>query len=242
MKRQKIRKAILTYSALLFPIFFFFLSPFVIVISAVNGILNGSAFFFGFLFLFSVFGSRLFCGWLCPGGAVQDAVSCSNDRRWNSPLKNLTKYIIWAVWLGFLIFLWVRHFPLHRDPFYMIEYDKPYMIIYAIVISGIYLFSLLTGKRGMCHSLCWMAPFMTVGEKAADLLHIPRFRLKADSSSCISCQKCSQICPMGLPVSEMVKNEKMDHPECIHCLSCIDTCPKKSISCGFHSGKTDCIL
>ena len=233
MKRQKIRKALITISTLLFPLSFFFLSPFVIVISAINGVLNGSAVFFGCLLVFSVFGSRLFCGWLCPGGGIQDAVSSSNDRKWNSAVKNMSKYIIWAVWLLFIIFLWTRHLPLHINPLYFIQIDTPYLIIYAIVVSCIYLFSLFTGKRGMCHSLCWMAPFMVIGEKLADLLHIPRFRLKSVPDTCISCEKCSRICPMGLPVFEMVKDQKMDHTECIHCLSCIDTCPKKSIKCGF---------
>ena len=90
MKRQKIRKALITISTLLFPLSFFFLSPFVIVISAINGVLNGSAVFFGCLLVFSVFGSRLFCGWLCPGGGIQDAVSSSNDRKWNSAVKNMS--------------------------------------------------------------------------------------------------------------------------------------------------------
>lgn len=40
-----------------------------------------------------------------------------------------------------------------------------------------------TGKSkyvmlGMCHSLCWMAPFMVIGEIVSDFLHIPRVRLK----------------------------------------------------------------
>lgn len=68
--RQKIRKGILTYSALLLPLLFFFLSPYIIIASESTSILNESAFVFGFLLLFSIVGSRLFCGWLCPGGAI----------------------------------------------------------------------------------------------------------------------------------------------------------------------------
>jgi len=77
----------------MFPFTFFFLSPFVIVLSAANGVLNGSAMVFGLLLLFSVVCSRLFCGWFCPGGAVQDCLSGAKNRHWNSKWKNLSKYI-----------------------------------------------------------------------------------------------------------------------------------------------------
>ncbi len=230
--RQKIRKGILVFSALMFPITFLFLSPMVIVISAANGILNGSAMVFGMLLLFSLVGSRLFCGWLCPGGAVQDFVSNSNNRQWNSKWKNLSKYIIWVVWFSFIVLLWIRSRPLKGDFFYFIDFDQQFIIIYGIVMSVIYLFTLLTGRRGMCHSLCWMAPFMVIGEKLADLLHIPRFRLKANPKTCVSCGKCNKNCPMGLNIAGMVKSGNVNSAECISCLECVDGCPKQAISFG----------
>lgn len=230
--RQRVRKGLLVFSALMFPITFFFLSPMVIVLSAAKGILNGSAMIFALLLLFSIVGSRLFCGWLCPGGAVQDYVSGANDRSWNSKGKNLSKYIIWAVWFSFIVFLWIHNRPLKGDFLYLVNIDMQYIIIYAIVMTVIYLFTLLTGKRGMCHSLCWMAPFMIIGEKVADLLHIPRFRLKAKPKNCVSCGKCGRNCPMGLNVAEMVKSGSMDSAECINCLECVDACPKKAIDFG----------
>lgn len=228
--RQRVRKGILVFSALMFSITFFFLSPFVIVLSAAEGVLNGSAMVFGLLLLFSIVCSRLFCGWLCPGGAIQDYVSGANNRHWNSKGKNLSKYIIWAVWLSFIVFLWIRNRPLKGDFLHFVDFDMLYMIIYAIVMTIIYLFTLLTGKRGMCHSLCWMAPFMVIGEKLADFLHIPRFRLKAEPDNCVSCGICSRNCPMGLNIAEMVKSGNTDSTECINCLECVDGCPKKAIS------------
>ncbi|WP_077610353.1 4Fe-4S binding protein [Clostridium sp. Marseille-P2415] len=230
--RQKIRKGLLTYSAILFPLLFFFLSPFIIVMSALHGIINGSAVIFGLLLLFSVFGSRLFCGWLCPGGALQEQVSNINSRPWNSRWRNASKYIIWIVWLTFIIFLWCRRFPLKVNFFYMSEVNLFIVIIYFIVATLIYACALLTGKRGMCHSICWMAPFMVLGEKIADFLHIPRFRLTADGNACISCKKCNKQCPMSLDVHGMVKSGQMDSTECISCLECVDCCPKGAIACG----------
>lgn len=230
--KQKIRKGILTYSALLFPLTFFFMSPYVIIMSAAYGIVNGSALFFGFLLLFSIIGSRLFCGWLCPGGAIQEQAAHSNSKAWNGKWKNSSKYIIWFFWLAFVVFLWISNGPLAVNFFNMYSLDSHIFVIYMIVVTLIYVFALATGKRGMCHSLCWMAPFMIIGEKCADFLHIPRFRLKAETENCISCGRCSKKCPMSLDVAEMVKTSQMDSNECISCLECADICPKQVIKFG----------
>ena len=160
---------------------------------------------------------------------MQDYVTCANSRSWNSKGKNLSKYIIWAVWFAFIVSLWIRSYPLRGNFLYFVEIDRQYLIIYAIIMSIIYLFTLLTGRRGTCHSLCWMAPFMVIGEKLADLLHIPRFRLKAYPDACVSCGTCSRNCPMGLNIAEMVKSGNIDSTECINCLACVDSCPKKAI-------------
>ncbi|MBN7771756.1 4Fe-4S binding protein [Clostridium aminobutyricum] len=230
--RQKIRKGILTLSALLFPLFFLFFSPFIIVVAASRGIVSASAITFTVLLLCSMVGSRLFCGWLCPAGSIQDQVSNSNSKLWNSKAKNISKYVFWAVWLSFILFLWMRHLPLEINLLYLCGINLHILTVYFIVATSIYLFALLTGKRGMCHSLCWMAPFMVIGEKVADFLHLPRFRLEADSAACISCGQCNKKCPMSLDVSKMIKNNCVDSAECIYCLECADVCPKSAIQCG----------
>jgi ferredoxin-type protein NapH len=230
--RQKIRKGILTFSALLFPLTYYFLSPYLIVMAASQGVIGGSAIVFGGLLVFSIVFSRLYCGWLCPGGALQDYISETNGCCWNGRIKNLFKYLIWAAWFGFVVFLWVQNKPLSADPLYTFEINPQYLVTYIGVATIIFLFTLFTGKRGMCHSFCWMAPFMVIGERIADLLHIPRFRLKAYPDKCISCGKCTKNCPMSLDVAAMVKAGKPDSAECVGCLSCVDGCPQKAIGCG----------
>ena len=230
--RQKVRKGIQTLSALLFPLTFFFLSPYIIIMAASQGIVGGSALVFGGLFFFSIVFSRLFCGWLCPGGAVQDYIAASNGKRWNGKWKNTAKYVVWVVWFSFLVYLWVQNRPLTADAAFSFTIDPQYLIVYITIVLVIYLFTLFTGRRGMCHSVCWMAPFMVLGETLADLLHIPRFRLKADPDKCISCGKCAKACPMSLDIDKMVKAGRPDSTECVSCLVCVDTCPKAAIGFG----------
>ena len=46
-------------------------------------------------------------------------------------------------------------------------------------------------------------------------------------NDCVSCRKCSKICPMGIQVSEMVNEGQVKNMECIQCGACIDGAPKK---------------
>lgn len=230
--RQRIRKGLQGYMILLFPLLFMFFSPYLIVVAASQGIINGSATLFALLFVFSIFGSRLFCGWICSAGAIQEMAALANNKPWNSKAANLSKYLIWIVWFLALVYLWTTHMPLKYNFFFNASVDMALAIAYFAVVTGIYLFALFTGRRGMCHSLCWIAPFMVVGEKLADLLHLPRFRLKAFPENCISCGQCSKQCPMSLNVKELILSGKPDSTECIYCLHCVDICPKKAIDAG----------
>lgn len=61
----------------------------------------------------------------------------------------------------------------------------------------------------MCHSICWMAPFMItfmiIGTKIKDRLGYSSLHLEADSEKCVQCGLCSRSCPMSLEVAEMVR-------------------------------------
>ena len=100
-------------------------------------------------------------------------------------------------------------------------------IIYYIVISLFLLLSVFIGKRASCHYICWMSPFMILGKKFGEILHIPSFKLSYISESCINCKKCNNSCPMSIDVNSQVINSSNQHDECILCYECIDICPKK---------------
>jgi polyferredoxin len=77
MKRQRIRKALLLIALLLFQvkILHLFMSPVVPVFAARMGIVPGSLVVYGVLFLSSLILGRAFCGWFCPGAAMQEILS-----------------------------------------------------------------------------------------------------------------------------------------------------------------------
>ena len=103
MKRQNIRKLLLIISLLLFPITIWYMSPYLIIQGAMEGIVSGSFIVFLCMLLGSVFWGRIFCGWLCPMGGMQECLFSVNDRVPKQGFRNYIKYAIWVVWIGAVI-------------------------------------------------------------------------------------------------------------------------------------------
>ena len=95
--RQKIRKALIIISLLLFPITLDYLSPYLIIEGTAKGIITGSFIVFSFMFLSSLFLGRAFCGWLCPGAGLQETCFAVRDKRVTK--GNWIKYLIWVPWV-----------------------------------------------------------------------------------------------------------------------------------------------
>ncbi|MFL0268101.1 4Fe-4S binding protein [Candidatus Clostridium radicumherbarum] len=236
MKRQNFRMLLLLTAMLLFPITIYYFSPAIIIQGAMKGIVTGSFIVFAVMLVGSIFFGRLFCGYLCPAGGLQECAIHVNDKSPKQGWKNNIKYVTWLIWIIIIIVCFIfRKQKLTIDFFSMTDHGisianiKDYVIYYGVVLL-FFAPSIVLGKRIMCHYFCWMAPFMIIGSKIGNLLHIKRLRLKADKSACINCHICDKHCPMSLKVAEKVKIGDMYDNECILCGSCIDNCPKKAIN------------
>jgi len=147
----------------------------------------------------------------------------------------LIKYCLWVPWVTAIVLLFIRSGGVKKVDFFFhtinrVSLNEPFTyVIYYGVILIIVVLALAAGKRAFCHYVCWMAPFMVMGTKVADLLKFPKLRLKSTKDNCINCRKCTEKCPMSLDVNDMVANDKMTNSECILCGECIDICPKKAI-------------
>lgn len=233
MKRQKVRKLLLLISFLLFPVTVYYLSPVLILSGAAEGVINGSFLVFVIMMIGSILFGRLFCGYLCPVGGLQECAFAVNDKAPKQGWRNSVKYIIWAVWTAAIVFFFVHNGKVTRvDFFYQTQngisvIDLRSYIIYYIVILTMLLPSLIFGKRIACHYFCWMAPFMVIGTKIRNLLHLPGLHIAADPSKCVSCGQCNKNCPMSLDVVHMAQSGKCENPECILCGACVDSCSKK---------------
>jgi len=240
--RQRIRKALIIISLLLFPVIMNYFSPYVIIDSASQGIVNASLIVFGLQFLSALFLGRLWCGWVSPAGGLAEICFPIN----NKPVRGKAdwiKWLIWVSWLGIIVMMVIRAGGYqHIDLLYLTEsgisVDEPWKyIIYYAVVGMFLVLSVFMGRRAGCHTICWMAPFMILGRKLRNLGNWPALRLKAETAKCINCKKCTQNCPMSLDVNGLVQKGVMEHTECILCGTCADVCPKNVIHYSFSKGK-----
>lgn len=235
MKRQNIRKLIIISSFLLFPITIYYLSPYIIIQGAIDGIITGSFIVFVALLFSGVFFGRLFCAYICPAGGLMECASFINNKSPKQGWKNYIKYVVWTVWILAIILCFIlRKHKITVDFFFFTDHGISIAniygyIIYYFIILLFFVPSVVCGKRTICHYLCWMAPFMVIGTKIGKLLHIKQLRLEADKERCTHCRICEKNCPMSLKVEEKVLSGKLHDSECILCGACIDNCPKKVI-------------
>lgn len=240
MKRQRIRKTILLISFLLFPVTMWYFSPYLIIAAASEHIMNGSFIVFCAMFLASIFFGRAWCGYLCPAGGLQECVAMAHDKPAKQEWRNNIKYVIWIIWIIAIIVTFILgKNDVTIDFFFMTDHGISvtevynYIIYYGVILL-LFIPALIHGKRASCHYICWMAPFMVIGSKIGQAMHLPQLHIQADKEKCVSCGKCNKACPMGLDVCDMVAKEKNSKcSECIQCGACVDTCQGKAIDYSF---------
>jgi polyferredoxin len=248
-RRQRLRRALLFVSLLLFPVTLYYFSPALILQGASQGIVNASFIVFGLMFIASLFVGRLWCGWACPAGALQEFGEPINNRPTPRGKFNWIKWTIWVPWIGLIAVLAVQAGGYHSvDPLYQLETGitmtlpldgggPPWYMAYYIIILLFFGLAAIFGRRAGCHTICWMAPFMILGRRLRNTVKGPALRLKAAPARCSDCQTCTRNCPMSLDVNQMVKAASMESDECILCGSCVDGCSKDAIHFSFSTGR-----
>ncbi len=235
--RQKIRKGLLLFSFLLFPVTIWYFSPYLIINAAMEHIINGSFIVFCLMFLFSMFFGRAWCGYLCPAGGLQECTMRVNDKPAKQGKRDRIKFIIWIIWMLAVIasFILGKN-DLTINPFYMTDHGisisgiSNYVIYYGVILL-LFLPTIIHGRRAACHYICWMAPFMVIGSTVGRFLHLPQLHIEADREKCVACGMCNKNCSMGLDVKHMVEcNSISKCKECIQCGACVDGCPKKALN------------
>ena len=247
-RRQRIRQALLLCSLLLFPVTLYYFSPALILQGAAGGVINGSAIVFGLMFLASLFVGRLWCGWACPAGALQEAGMPINNKRTPGGKFNWIKWAVWIPWVTLVAVLFVNAGGVQAvEPFLGVETratltqplnggGPPWFLVYYIIVALFLSLALVFGRRAGCHTICWMAPFMIIGRRLRNTVRWPSLRLQAAPDKCVHCLTCSRGCPMSLDVHAMVERADMEDDECILCGTCVDGCDHDAIGYTFSAG------
>lgn len=242
-RRQRIRKAAILISFILFPIILNYFSPYVIIDAASQGIVNGSLIVFAAMFVSSLFLGRAWCGWVCPAGGLQEAATGINNGAFKTGKRDWIKWFIWVPWVAGVAAAAVSAGGFRKVDFFHltdggVSVTHPLQYITYLLVVTVFLgLAVVMGRRAGCHTICWMAPFMILGRKLRNTVAWPSLRLAASPSNCRDCLKCVTNCPMSLDVHGMVRKAQMEHSECILCGTCVDHCGQDAIKFSFSAGK-----
>lgn len=172
---------------------------------------------------------NVFCGWICPWGAIQDALTWVRNklhlRAWQPPAA-LDR---WLRYGRFVVLAIVIYFSVTTARLWFFDYD-PYVQLFGVhwlfgeasavglTIVGLVLVGSVVVDRMWCRYLCPLgAVFAVVG-------HLSFLRIRRTASTCTDCTLCDRPCPVGLSVS--TANPKVS-TDCIGCMDCVTTCPVK---------------
>jgi Na+-translocating ferredoxin:NAD+ oxidoreductase RnfG subunit/ferredoxin len=156
---------------------------------------------------------RVFCGYLCPFGALQDFIDRFVPARFKrelpKPLHRLAskaKYVVLAIVLlpaiaGMPVSLY-QYF----EPFGTVFFLSSNLLLWAIAVP-ILLASAIV-PRFYCRYACPLGAALAVGSLVA-LRRIPRIE------QCDYCKVCEQACPTGA-----IDGPDLDFAECVRCSEC----------------------
>ncbi|MDO4357251.1 MAG: 4Fe-4S dicluster domain-containing protein [Clostridia bacterium] len=168
-----------------------------------------------------IFGPLIFgrgwCGYACWTAMVLDFLPFKHPA---GPRKKFgfLRYIIFGLSLAFVAALFLlRVSNLKNIMFWSFIIGN---LLYYVL--GIGLALILRDNRAFCKYICPVTVFL----KPAS--YFARVRVRVDDEKCVSCGKCSRICPMNVDVTDNSRGRK-NGTECILCMECVDNCPKKAI-------------
>lgn len=172
---------------------------------------------------FVVWGRGVFCGWLCPFGALQEILAklarvvrlpqWSPSHRAHRVLWRL-KYVSLAVLtVAALHGLQTMAVAAEIEPFKTVislRMDRPWpFVVYALVLIAAGLFV----ERAFCRFLCPLGAAMAIGGR----LRLRRFMPLKRRPECGSpCQLCAKRCP----IQAIEPSGAINMDECFYCLDC----------------------
>jgi len=185
---------------------------------------------------------RMFCGWVCPFGFVQDALF-----KIKTPKVTMHRYFSWGRYLvlvalvliipfftqlpwfcklcpqgnleaGIPFILWNPANPLSGDPMFpTIFWFFWVKVVILVVFLGLFVFI----KRPFCRAVCPLGAILGLFNRVSVLRMTVEGAAKA---SCNMCKTCQEICPVDINIYDDANS-----PDCIRCFLCT-TCPSVSLT------------
>lgn len=163
-----------------------------------------------------VFG-RGWCGYACWTAMVLDFLPYKIPRQ---PRKKIgwIRYITFVLSLVFVAALFLARVG-NNEKIMFWSFIIGNSLYYVIGIGLAYFFK---DNRAFCKYICPITIFLK------PMSYFSLLRIKCDTSKCISCGKCKQVCPMDVDVTDNSRKRE-NGTECILCFECAKSCPKNAL-------------
>ena len=171
-----------------------------------------------------------FCGWICPLGALHDALDWIRRklriREIKLPrlLNRALRFGRYAMLIGIIFAtaattdrLWFGDY----DPYHAIfaldwifapnlaEHWRAYVVSVAVVAGGLFI------PRLWCRYLCPLGGLLSLVQRISPI------KIRRNANVCVDCGRCDRACPMRLSVA----SGGAVASDCVMCLRCVEDCP-----------------
>jgi len=193
----------------------------------------------GMVLLLGIVLGKLFCGWVCPFGFLQDMLYKIKTRKITLPkwTKNI-KYLV-LVLMVFLIPFFLGEETIYSFcricPASALQVTVPNIIasgssvlplatLVKLTVLIIVILAVIFASRAFCKVLC------PIGAILAPLNLFSFWKVKVPTDNCTSCEMCDEACPAGVsPSSRILKGVASNRSlDCMVCHDCRTVCPEKT--------------
>lgn len=184
----------------------------------------------GALLLSVLIAGSAFCGWICPFGTLQDALTWLRTKLRLPELHIPRGLDRWLRYGRYLTLAAILYMTVSTVKLWFADYD-PYRTIFGLgwifepsveqwpayaVAGGLLVLSFFV-PRFWCKYACPLGGTMSL------LGHLSLLRIRRSESNCRSCALCEVPCPVGI---EVAKAKSAVSTNCIGCLACVESCPR----------------
>lgn len=175
-----------------------------------------------FIAVFSIIGNKLFCGWACPIGAIQELfnqIPLPKKFKIMLPFR-VTNPIRIIIFLSFITLVFTAGIGIYGyfNPFHFLHWGFELYVTMVLLITlavSVFIF------RPFCYLVCPIGLFTWILEPFSLV------KVKVNRHNCKDCNLC--INKSSCPAVQSILDEKRFHPDCFACGRCIGNCPEKAL-------------
>jgi polyferredoxin len=175
-----------------------------------------------FISVFSIVGNKLFCGWACPIGAIQEIfhrIPLPKKLKIMLPFR-ITNPIRTIIFIAFITLVFTIGISIYDyfNPFHFLHWRFEALAITVMImtlVAAVFIF------RPFCYLICPIGLFTWVLE------HFSLVKVKVNKHNCKDCNLC--IKKSSCPAVQSILDKKRFRPDCFACGRCIEVCPEKAL-------------